>query len=162
MRNTWSQRILAGSLAAGALLAVIAVFSSTTLMNRNTTAIADVRVLEPAATTAMGVTRDQAMEAVRRMTAITKRVDRIEAKQMTWGEYWAGTGSTDKINERDPSMTVWVVAVSGEIEPQFAKGQTFRWGEFVFNAQTGQVVSTAANSNTAWSPYFDRLPDRSK
>lgn len=162
MRNTWWRKLLVGTLGAGALVAAIAALSSMTLTNGKITAIADARGLEPAATTATGVTRDQATEAVRRMTAITKRVDRIQAKQMTWGEYWAGTGSTDKILELNPSMTVWVVAVSGEIKPQFAKGATFRWGEFVFNALTGEVVSTAANSNTAWSPYFDRLPDRSQ
>lgn len=93
---------------------------------------------------------------VRGMSGEILRVDRIAAKRMRWSDFenLAHTGNLQVDNR-----VIWAVAVAGEIRPQFARGQTFSWGVYVIDAQTGDINGLNAGGEN-WPPYFDALPDQ--
>jgi hypothetical protein len=59
----------------------------------------------------------------------------------------------------DPDRRVWVVAISGDITPQFGQGDSFAWAVMVYDATTGAPITMQAGSRTAWPPYFDPIQD---
>ena len=106
------------------------------------------------------IQQPEATTAVMRSTAEVRRIDRIEAKLMTWREYLAGGDpGAQKPSGADDSAPVWIVAVSGEIVPQFGRGATFTWGVFTIDAMSGGIESLVARSDGAWPTFFDALPD---
>jgi hypothetical protein len=109
-----------------------------------------------AASSPTGDVRADIVARVRGMTGEILRVDRIVAKRMRWSDFEkvAHTGNL-KVDDR----MIWAVAVSGEIRPQFARGQTFSWGVYVIDAQTGDINGLNAGREN-WPPYFDALPDQ--
>ena len=129
--------------------------------------------------------RDQAITLIRNSGDIG-RVDRIDAKLMTYAEYTAGAGPV-RTHEGNPAaaptmgfgMTgdptkrvLWIVAVSGEVwpagrDPVFFGLQTpsatpyppYRWGTFLIDASSGkQIVVGDAGIETNWPTSFDGLP----
>jgi hypothetical protein len=53
---------------------------------------------------------------------------------------------------------VWVVAVAGDIEPQFARGATFTSASFLVDANNGSIIGVTAREER-WPAYFDGLPN---
>jgi hypothetical protein len=98
----------------------------------------------------------EAISAVLRMTAEVHRVDRIEVKLVTRGEFEraqpSGAASFDE------SAPVWVVAVAGDISPQFARGATFTSASFLVDANSGSIIGVTARAER-WPAYFDALPN---
>jgi hypothetical protein len=88
--------------------------------------------------------------------AEVRRIDRIETKLMTRGEFELASpsGSTTL----DLSAPLWVVAVGGEIAPQLARGATFTSATFLVDANSGLIVGLSA-SGDRWPAYFDALPN---
>jgi hypothetical protein len=106
------------------------------------------------------IQQPEATTAVMRATAEVRRIDRIEAKLMTWREYVAsGDPGAQKPSAIDDSAPVWIIAVSGEIVPQFGRGATFTWGVFTIDAMSGGIESLSARSDGVWPTFFDALPD---
>ena len=98
----------------------------------------------------------EALSAVLRLTTEVHRVDRIEVKLVTRGEFEraqpSGAASFDE------SAPVWVVAVAGEISPQFARGATFTSASFLVDANNGSIIGVTARAER-WPAYFDALPN---
>ncbi len=99
--------------------------------------------------------RDAVIARVRGLSGEVLRVDRIEAKRVRWSDFEAAarTGSV-QADDRE----VWIVAVAGEVRPQFARGQTFPWGIYVIDTKSDDVLGMTAGDGT-WPPYFDGLRD---
>jgi hypothetical protein len=97
------------------------------------------------------------MSVVMRRSAEVRRIDRIELKLMTRGEFERAqpNGGPGAYDEGAP---VWVVAVGGEISPQFARGGTFSSAIFLVDANSESVVGVIA-SNERWPAQFDALAD---
>jgi len=111
-------------------------------------------------TLAVKIQQPEATTAVMKLRAEVRRIDRIEAKLMTWREFVAsGDPGAQKPPAADESAPVWIVAVSGEIAPQFGQGATFSWGLFPIDATTGSIESMIARSDRLWPTFFDALPD---
>lgn len=109
---------------------------------------------------AVSVQQAEATIAVIKLTAEVRRIDRMEAKLMTWREYVSsGDPGAQKPSAADDSAPVWIVAVSGEIVPQFGRGATFIWGVFTIDGTTGNVASLIARTDGLWPAFFDALPD---
>jgi hypothetical protein len=134
------------------------------------------------------IDRDQATNLIRKSRDVG-RVDRIDAKLMTYSEYTAGAGpvrthegnpatppTTGFAMSGDPSKRVlWVVAVSGEVwptgrDPVFFGLQTssatpyppYRWATFLIDALSGQqIVVGDVGIETSWPTTFDGLPAHS-
>ena len=98
----------------------------------------------------------EAMSAVLRLSAEVHRVDRIELKLVTRGEFErAQLSGAASFDEKAP---VWVVAVAGEISPQFARGATFTSASYLVDANTGSIIGVTAGGER-WPAYFDALPN---
>jgi hypothetical protein len=130
--------------------------------------------------------RDQAIAAVRKSAAVG-RVDRADAKLMTYAEYLEGSGPV-RTHEGDPRTTptvgfvlagepsahyVWVVVISGEVwpsgrspvvfgAPANAVGTPFppyRWSTFLVDAESAQLIVVAdAGIAETWPSTFGNLP----
>ena len=97
---------------------------------------------------AVGIRQPEATSAVMRLSAEVRRIDRIEAKLMTWRDYLAsGDPDAQKPGAADERAPVWIVAVSGEIVPQFGRGSTFNWGVFTVDGTDGQITSLSARND---------------
>jgi hypothetical protein len=108
---------------------------------------------------AIKIQQPEATTAVMRLTAEVRRIDRIEAKLMTWREFVAGDPLLQKPSAAEDNAPIWIVAVSGEIVPQFGRGAIFTWGVFTIDATDGSIESLVARSDGAWPAFFDALPD---
>jgi hypothetical protein len=101
----------------------------------------------PSASASAGAPTDAARAAaISRVTALAGevlRVDFADAKLVRWSDFEAiaHSGSTG-VDDRP----VWVVAVSGEVKPQFAHGDTFASATFVVDAKTNDVLAETASS----------------
>lgn len=90
------------------------------------------------------------------MSAVTKRIDRIQAVASTWGAYLHEQRDGDKVVS-DPTprtRAVWVVAVGGDFRPPHSRVGTYDWGVMVFDATTGQWLRTDAGPG-AWPSFLD-------
>ncbi len=111
------------------------------------------------------------------------RVDRIDAKLMSYSEYVAGAGPVGT-HEGDPRSTpttgfgmsdrdVWVVAVSGQVWPNgrvpvfFGVASPasatpyppYRWAMFLVDSRSGGLIVVGdAGIDASWPTSFDRLP----
>jgi len=107
-----------------------------------------------------GIQQPLATSAVMKLSAEVRRIDRIEGKLMTWREYLAsGDPGAYKPAAADDSAPVWIVAVAGEIVPQFGHGLTFNWGVFTIDGTNGGITSLTARNDGPWPAFFDELPD---
>ena len=111
-------------------------------------------------TLAVKIQQSLATSAVMRLSAEVRRIDRIEAKLMTWHEYLAsGDPGAHKPAAADDSAPVWIVAVAGQIVPEFGHGATFNWGVFTIDGTEGGITSLTARNDGRWPAFFDALPD---
>jgi hypothetical protein len=104
----------------------------------------------------VGIGEGLATAAVMMLTAEVRRIDRIEVKLMTRGEYeQAQPSGTIGV---DLSAPLWVIALAGEITPQFARGASFASAAYLVDANTGSVIGVTAGAER-WPAFFDALPN---
>jgi hypothetical protein len=105
----------------------------------------------------------EALSLILRRTTEIRRIDRIEMKLMTWGEYAAGARAVLKPANAPLDGPVWVYAVSGDIVSSFGGAsqapQPVLWAIFAIDAMTSEVTSSGAADGARWPGFFDRLPD---
>jgi hypothetical protein len=105
----------------------------------------------------------EALSLILRRTTEVRRIDRIEMKLMTWGEYVSGAPGVQKPANAQADGPVWVYAVSGDIVSSFgvstAAPQPVPWALFAIDATTSEVTSSGATDTAHWPVLFDRLPD---
>jgi len=110
------------------------------------------------------MTREEAEARTRQQTAVFQRIDRLASKLTTWGAVVDASG--DGVNTVAREAQVWVVAVSGTYRARSAPAgitpPEFRWGIVVYDAETGNGLSSGGGPDGDWPPYFDRLPDGSR
>lgn len=106
------------------------------------------------------VARTAVLDQVRARTAEVERIDRIEAKLTTWGDLLSVHTPGILPTTWDSARSIWVVALRGAVHPVGARGRTFDWAIYAFDATTGNLVLSNANSVGAWPAHFDLLVDR--
>jgi hypothetical protein len=97
----------------------------------------------------------EAMVAVMKLTGEVRRIDRIEVKLTTRGEFEIAQPSG--MIAFDPIAPLWVVALSGDIMPAFAHGGTYASATYLVDANTGMVIGMTA-AGDRWPASFDALP----
>jgi hypothetical protein len=128
--------------------------------------------------------RDEALARVRNST-LAGRIDRVDAKLMTFDEYRSASGQPHTI-PGDPAATsnpvsfggmsqrpIWVIAVLGEVWPSGRVPVTFagspavsptpypayRWGIILVDAESGALFGVVeAGLSAAWPSTFGNLP----
>lgn len=105
--------------------------------------------------------REAILQRFSRTSSEIRRIDRIDAKRMTRGEFEQASNNsgTSTSPYTDPHQVIWVVAISGEVVPQFGRGLVFTWGIYLVSADNGDTLGMLAGGD-AWPPYFDGLPNR--
>ena len=104
--------------------------------------------------------RTAVLERFSRITSEIRRIDRIDAKLMTRREFeQASDPGTSTSPYTDPNQVIWVVAISGEVVPQFGHGSVLPWGIYLVAADSGDIIGMLAGAGP-WPSYFDGLPDR--
>lgn len=106
-------------------------------------------------TAAADAARSAAISRVTALSAEVQRVDYVDAKRMRWSDFATVTRSS---NGSGDDRQVWVVAVSGEITPAFARDDRFEWAMFVLDASSSDVLGETAGS-AGWPPFFGLLKD---
>ena len=115
----------------------------------------------PVATLTSSISRQQAIDRVTQGSSIVLRVDRAEAKRMLLADVKEALGDQDFTPAEIPSRVVWVVAVSGSIQPSRpVPVPSVPWGVWVLDASTENALAAQYGSRGAWPAYFDALPDR--
>jgi hypothetical protein len=104
----------------------------------------------------VGIRGPEAMSAVLRLSSEVRRIDRIELKLMTRGEF--EHAQANGMTSLDETAPVWVVAVAGEITPQFSRGARLASATYLVDANTGSVIGVNAGGDP-WPTYFDALPN---
>lgn len=96
------------------------------------------------------------VERVKRMTAIVARLDDITTKLMTGADYLR-PGNVPGPSVGVPA-TVWVVAVVGDIRPNFGvmARPNSQCALFAFRADTAEIWSSSEGSLSMCQPYFAR------
>jgi len=103
--------------------------------------------------------RDSAIQKVRANPEVARRIDRIQVKLVTWGDFQKTQEFVDK--QRDPSSPVWIVAVVGDIKPELADGRPFGWTLFILDPSGSQYLGSVNGTGTTWPDYFSALKDLS-
>jgi hypothetical protein len=93
------------------------------------------------------------IEQVKGMTGLVRRVDRIAATRVKWGDILARGGSQQP--GADPNEDVWVIAVVGEVYPSFGIMDTGpgACGTFFYDL-AGTVKGAGVSSLAGCAPYF--------
>src|SRR5258707_10360544 len=105
--------------------------------------------------------RSAVIADVRGRHEVVQRIDRIEAKLTTWGEYLhaRSAGSVSAPPGLTLKSPVWVVAVGGVVSSQVSS-MKYNWGTFVYDARTLATIEASANNDQRkWPPYFNALAD---
>jgi hypothetical protein len=112
--------------------------------------------------------RDDALKKASHEKGVSK-LQRREAKLMTWDEFLKVSGVSASAQARPPGkQRVWVVAEAGDLNVG-ASGGRERWAIFVYNAVSGALIGfipgpTAAEAGAGlgspeWPDYWGRFPD---
>ena len=95
------------------------------------------------------------MEQVKSMTGVVRRVDRITATRVKWGDILARSGSQQ--TGADPNEDIWVIAVVGEIYSSSVFGVMATGpgacGTFFYDL-AGNVKGSGVSSLAGCAPYF--------
>jgi hypothetical protein len=151
---------LFGILAAAAGLAVVGVVtqSGSTRANAATTLGSTAAGHENVAgTVTPPFGRDLAIGYVRGLTLITRRIDSVDAKLTTWGQWQKGVHQSETEAGIESQRLVWVVSVTGNIEFPANHGTNLSWAAFVLDATTGKPLG--ANAANQQPGFYSTLPD---
>ena len=116
--------------------------------------------VEPSQTPAGPIaTADQATSELLADTAEFSDVTRTAATETTWTGYEVHlTGLTLSPGlQVAPTTPVWVVVAAGKFTPEFGRGRSFAWGDLVYDANTG-VVLTSDGGGGSWPSWYSSLP----
>ena len=102
--------------------------------------------------------RANAIAYVRGLTAAFPRIDRIDAKLTTWGEWNRQHGISPSANGTDPNKLVWIVGASGEHITFIGHGMHMPWGGVIIDATTGAVLASEGGP-TGTPGYFNAMVD---
>lgn len=106
------------------------------------------------------VSRQQAIAKVLALKREILVANRSAAKQLTALEFEAGIGQNHTTPANfDPTRASWVVAVGGQIMPQYSHGKVFNYAIYIVDAQTGTITGALAGNVGSWPPTFDSLLD---
>ena len=84
--------------------------------------------------------RDAAIGYVRGLTLVARRVDSIEAKLTTWGQWATANSQSESVAGVEPQRLIWVVGVTGNVELPVNHGMTVAWGAILLDATTGKPL----------------------
>lgn len=135
--------------------------------------VASLRFAPPVVTPVTPISRAQATAKYASGVFPVIRLDRIEAKLVTWKEYELAAASF-KSGFNDAEQLIWLVLVTGEIAhprggPRVFTDQspppippTYQWALFTVDAGTGDGTGVSCCSQDARPRWFDGLTDRAK
>lgn len=133
----------------------------TALERERATSPADI-VFTPPDAEIRNPSRQQALDNVLKQAAVVRRNDKIAAKLSTLGAYQnarRANGIDVGAGVQPPdTLKVWLVAVQGEIVPPYAKGRTFSWAIFIYDAASGTALGMEANDGPL-PAHYTSLPD---
>jgi hypothetical protein len=104
-------------------------------------------------------TADQATSELLADTAEFSEVTRTAATETTWTGYLGQlTGLRESSGlQLAATAPVWVVVAAGKFTPEFGRGRSFAWGDLVYDANTG-VVLTSDGGPGSWPTWYSSLP----
>ncbi len=105
------------------------------------------------------LTRSQAIGRALGDRAAIRRADRAEAKLVRTGDLAKGISGAAEMGA-DPTRFVWAVAVAGDIRVVSLRDVPERWGIWVVDAATGDILAMVANDDADWPSAFDELIDQ--
>ena len=122
------------------------------------TDIAVARLHPPAI--APSIAKNDAIAQVRGLSANVIRVDRIEAKLVTYRDI-AGFDPPMAEKAFAPGAPMWAVAVSGDVRT--SAGDRLKWGVWFIDARSGLIAGFRGDQGQAftWPFFWDDLPDHS-
>ena len=134
----------------------------TLVADARTTPDANAAVPTPAQANAQQfVDRSVVIGKVRSLSAIAQRIDRLESKLSTFGQVMDVAAPGGWVDVAPLDAPVWVVALSGQIEPSAARGTAYPWAVFVYHAVSGVPIAVFSHDKHPWPPFFDGLADAS-
>jgi hypothetical protein len=101
--------------------------------------------------------RDFAIAYVRGLTLITRRIDSVDAKLTTWGQWQKGVRQSETEAGIESQRLVWVVSVAGNIDFPANHGTKVSWAAFVLDATTGKPLG--ANAGNQQPGFYSTLTD---
>ena len=108
------------------------------------------------------LTRADAIGKVRGLQRNLVRVDRAEAKLVTWREVVNQLLWRVKAEAAEPGAAVWAVGVAGDVRAfDGATEVPMRWGVWFVDARTGAELGFSGDSRGDWPYFWDALRDRS-
>ena len=111
--------------------------------------------LTPSASAFAQLDRAKVIERVAGLSAEVRRIDYDDAALVRWSDFESlANTATRGVDDR----MVWVVAISGEITPQFARGDRFASAMFIVDARTNDVLGVTAQG-FAWPNVYGMLVD---
>lgn len=135
--------------------------------------VASLRFAPPVVTPQTPMSRAQATAKYAVGAFPVLRLDRIEAKLVTWKEYELAAGGFHS-GVNDPEQLIWLVLVTGEIAhprggPMLLIDRsapptpaTYPWALFTVDAVSGDGTGFSCCSRDARPTWFDGLTDRAK
>jgi hypothetical protein len=135
--------------------------------------VASLRFAPPVVTPQTPITRARATAKYASGVLPVLRLDRIEAKLVTWKEYELAAASFHS-GVNDPDQLIWLVLVTGEIAhprggPMMLIDRsappiptTYPWALFTIDAVSGDGTGLSCCGRDARPKWFDGLADRAK
>jgi hypothetical protein len=104
--------------------------------------------------------RDLAVGYVRGLSVIVRRIDSLDTKLTTWGQWQTGIGQSENVAGIEPQRLVWVVSVTGNIEFPANHGTNVAWSAFILDATTGKPLSATGGKQQpgSYSTLTDLAP----
>jgi hypothetical protein len=106
------------------------------------------------------LTRAAAIAKVRGLQNMI-RIDRVDAKLVTWRE--VANELLWRVNAQvvEANASVWAVGVAGDVRALDGAGGQLRWGVCFVDARTGAVLGFVSDNRADWPWFWEALPDRS-
>jgi hypothetical protein len=137
--------------------------------------VASLRFARPVVAPQTPISRAQVVAKYATTSFAVLRLDRLEAKLVTWKEYELAAGGFHS-GVNDPEQLIWLVLVTGEIAhprgggpPSFARESappttppTYPWVLYTVDAISGDGFGLSCCGPDARPKWFDGLTDRAK
>lgn len=136
--------------------------------------VASLRFAPPVVAPQTPISRAQVVANYATTSSTVLRLDRLEAKLVTWKEYERARGGF-RSGMNDPEQLIWLVLITGDIAhprggpPSFARESapptsppTYPWILRIVDAVSGNSFGTSCCGSDARPTWFDGLTDRAK